>query len=236
MLSNSVESIGGGYGGFGGGGLGSGFIGGAVASLLFPNGVRRGYDGVDGGGYTPGYQAGVMAGESAKYRDVVSAENDINNNINQHFEATNASIYGVANAGRTSAEQILAAIQAQSMATKDIAYQGLIQFKELSAQVSAGNCEIKTAIHADGAATRALIEATNTQALRDKCNELERQRDLLATGNFPVTRPGTLVCCDPCKTSQSSDNINIINQNVNAIGSQVAQLASAVSALAAKAA
>lgn len=61
-------------------------------------------------------------------------------------------------------------------------------------------------------------------------DEARRQRDLYATGNFPITQAAHLV--KHCHDHDPRDTqIQVINQNVNAIGSTVTQLAGAVQAL-----
>lgn len=52
-------------------------------------------------------------------------------------------------------------------AIKDSAYSTLLGINNLSAQMAAQCCEIKTAIHAEGEATRDLIQAQIIQELRD---------------------------------------------------------------------
>lgn len=50
-------------------------------------------------------------------------------------------------------------------------FQTLMGFKDLSAQNAACCCELKTAIHAEGEATRGLIQANTIQALRDELSD-----------------------------------------------------------------
>lgn len=87
--------------------------------------------------------------------------------------------------------------------------------KDLSAEGYRNTCEITTAIHAEGEATRALINANTMQELRDKL--ADRDRDLLYA-NFqnsqcqqnaylvdalrPVSRPA-YITCSPYATNQS---------------------------------
>lgn len=60
--------------------------------------------------------------------------------------------------------------------------QGLINANQLSANAMMQNCccELKTAIHSEGEATRALIQNNTIQELRDKV--ADKDRELLATG------------------------------------------------------
>lgn len=66
--------------------------------------------------------------------------------------------------------------------------------KDLSAEGYRNTCEITTAIHAEGEATRALITANTMQDLRDKL--ADRDRDLI-TANFQL--------------SQQAQNANLIS-------------------------
>lgn len=60
--------------------------------------------------------------------------------------------------------------------------QGLINANQISANAMMQNCccELKTAIHSEGEATRALIQQNTIQELRDKV--ADKDRELLATG------------------------------------------------------
>lgn len=59
-------------------------------------------------------------------------------------------------------------------------YDTLLGFKDMQAQNDRCCCEIKEAIHADGEATRALIQNNVIQELRDKI--ADKDREALATG------------------------------------------------------
>lgn len=90
--------------------------------------------------------------------------------------------------------------------------------KDLAAEAYRNTCEITTAIHAEGEATRALINDNTMQALRDKL--ADRDRDLLYA-NFqnsqylqnsylvdalrPVSRPAYLTC-SPYQATQNYCN------------------------------
>ena len=80
--------------------------------------------------------------------------------------------------------------------------------------MSKGFCDVAGAIHAEGEATRALINANTVQALRDKLEDRDRE---LLTANFqlsqqaqnayllgeirPVARPAYLTCSPYTTTS-----------------------------------
>lgn len=57
----------------------------------------------------------------------------------------------------------------------------------LSAQVDRQTCDITTAIHAEGEATRALIQTNEMQALRDKVNSLEMDNRSCSVVRYPMT-------------------------------------------------
>lgn len=57
----------------------------------------------------------------------------------------------------------------------------------LSAQVDRQMCDITTAIHAEGEATRALIQTNEMQALRDKVNSLEMDNRFCGVVRYPMT-------------------------------------------------
>lgn len=217
-------------------GMGAGgFLGGLILGSLF---TRRGGGGFLGGGdgcdgVLP-YQAGVNAGEAAKYRDIVDATTSLTGTIRNGFDVTGVAIGNIKDqlfAVSAIASQERAAILRAQCETD---YKNLLQSKELSSQMAMSTCEIKQAVHCDGEKTRAILVAQNEQNLRDRLEEVTRQRDLLVTGNFPISQPAHVHKFE-CHNGGGNDfgaQINVINQNVNAIGSTVAQLAGVVQALA----
>lgn len=66
-----------------------------------------------------------------------------------------------------------------------IRYDAALQAQTLQAQLSNCCCDLKTAIHAEGEATRGLIQANTIQDLRDRL--AERDRDL-STANFQLSQ------------------------------------------------
>lgn len=64
-------------------------------------------------------------------------------------------------------------------------YDAALQAQTLQAQLANCCCELKTAIHAEGEATRGLIQANTIQDLRDRL--AERDRDL-STANFQLSQ------------------------------------------------
>lgn len=240
-ISSDFAEIGGGSGfGFGGSG---GFLGGLLFGALLGN--KRG--GLFGGGDcdTPAaspafvYQTGVLAGEQAKYRDIVDATSSLTQTMRNGFDVTGAAIGNVKdqvwNASALSTQEHAAILR--SICESE--YKALLQSKDLSAQVAAGNCDVKRTVETQTDRVVALLNAKTEQDLRDRLNEVQRERDLLMTGNFPISQPAHVHRHHDCSPDHANQ-INIINQNVQALGSIVGQQADAlnkvIAALAAKAA
>lgn len=57
----------------------------------------------------------------------------------------------------------------------------------LSAQMNQNTCDITTAIHAEGEATRALIQTNEIQALRDKVSSLEMDSRMCGIVRYPTS-------------------------------------------------
>lgn len=57
----------------------------------------------------------------------------------------------------------------------------------LSAQMNQQTCDITTAIHAEGEATRALIQTNEIQALRDKVSSLEMDNRMCGIVRYPTS-------------------------------------------------
>lgn len=66
-------------------------------------------------------------------------------------------------------------------------YENAIGQKELSAQIASCCCETQKAIHAEGEATRALIQENKIEALRDKVNALELQAAVGNVVRYPTS-------------------------------------------------
>jgi hypothetical protein len=234
-LHNSIESIGGGgLGGFGGGGEG-----GLILGLLLGRGLLGG--GVAGQEATLGvnaYQMGVNAGENFTKSNGFAMQNDINanitastNSLNQTIrnvgDASFAQVAGVKDSVQTLATGVLGGFNAQTnyLQNSFAGVTGAItqaQFAEtlnsnnLSRQLAEATCAIKTAVDKDGDATRALINSNTVQSLRDKLNETQRERDLLATGNFPIGRAAQVIEFNPC---QMNSHLQALTQAMVNIGS-----------------
>ena len=79
-------------------------------------------------------------------------------------------------------------------------YENALGQKDISAQISECCCKTQTAIHAEGEATRALIQENKIEALQQKINALELQSALCGVVRYPnamVYNAGTSpFCCN----------------------------------------
>lgn len=147
--------------------------------------------------------------EGFNNQDVNSQLRGIANGLCDGFYTTNNSIKDSAYATQSAIADSRFASQQCCCETK-----GLI--KDLSSEGYRNTCEITSAIHAEGEATRALINANTMQDLRDKL--ADRDRDLL-TANFQLSQQaqsanliGTLrpfpqpayITCSPYQSSTAS--------------------------------
>lgn len=226
--------FGGGWGGWGGGGVVEGLL---LGSLFLGRGFGRGDDcgrnyggceeghGFGSGSSNLAYLMGKSDGEEAKYRDIVDATANINGSVRDGFNFTNANIERVR-------DGVASGFYALGERVCEAKYDNLIQFKELTHQIATATCATQRAIEMDGDATRALINRQNEQNLRDTLDETRRQRDLLATGNFPISQPAH-VHKHHCGSQEDGVQVQInnVNQNVQALGSVVGQVADLVNRL-----
>ena len=58
-----------------------------------------------------------------------------------------------------------------------VRYDTLLNFKDMQSQLASCCCDLKTAIHAEGEATRGLIQANTIQDLRDRLAQSQRETD-----------------------------------------------------------
>lgn len=73
----------------------------------------------------------------------------------------------------------------------------------LSAQMNQNTCDIATAIHAEGEATRALIQTNEIQSLRDKVSSLEMDSRMCGVVRYPMgytynAGPSPFCGCNSC--------------------------------------
>lgn len=243
FVDGGMTSGWGGRGWGGGFGEGGGLFGGLLLGALLTG--RRG-GGLLGGGDDCGdgkglaFQLGEAKGENAKYRDVVDATSAING------ITLTAAKEGV-DVTRTTGAVVMNGIDglrsgqwALSKEICDLRHGTDMQFATLSKDMALQHCDITRTVECQTDRVVALINQKAEQDLRDRLNEAQRERDLLATGNFPISQPAHVHRHHDCDRGRDIDQINIINQNVQALGSIVGQQADAlnkvIAALAAKAA
>ena len=88
-------------------------------------------------------------------------------------------------------------------------YDNAIGQKELSAQIADCCCKTQTAIHAEGEATRALIQENKIEALQQKINALELQSALCGVVRYPTALTYSTNCNPFCNTGCNNGSINI---------------------------
>lgn len=243
----SANIYGGGYGGgySYGGGFFPGFVGGIFGGALLG---RRGLGDCDGhrGGVdnTLAYLAGRDGGLEAKTSDVVAATASLTSTMVNGFKDT-------ADVTRSTGAVLGAAINSLDGKTTAGFFgveRGLcenrhasdLQFAAIQKDMALQHCAIEKAINCDGEKTRAMLVQQNENRLLDKLeatrfqlNEVQRERDLLATGNFPVSQQ---VNVEKCHGHSHRDGIDIrfnaIGNDINAINAQNQQVIQALNGLA----
>lgn len=242
----SIDGMGG-NGGYGmGGGFGAGLVGGIFGSALFGRG--RGFDsGYSHGGYAGGvdntlaYLVGQGQGLEAKTSDVVAATA----NINDVTRNTGATVLNNLNAldSKVNAGQV-AMLQGFSNVDRglcDNRHASDMQFAMMQKDMALQHCAIEKMISCDGEKTRAMLAAQNDSRWEDKLeatrfqlNEVQRQRDLLATGNFPVSTPAHVERhCGHSHEDGVDIRINAIGNEVNSLKFQNQQILQALNGIAA---
>lgn len=166
----------------------------ALFFLLF---AGRGFGG--GGNSNPATQADVQ-----RATDFAALERQNNEGV----AATRQGAYDVTSAIKDNAYNLLgeirdiqAATAAGFAAQKDCCCQILRGIDGVNYNASINACEIKTAIHAEGEATRALIQQQETQRLRDELSQarsvnndyMQSQYILGQLGRYYQNPP-----CNPC--------------------------------------
>lgn len=151
-----------------GGGFGSGndLIWFVLGSFLFDGNGRRG----NCDGPSP-YIQGVNDGQKADYKDIVNSTQSVLQSIGSNADR-------LANVSRTGSEQILASNAQIRNDIKDSNFTNLMSFKDQQALIIDENAK-----------TRSQISALELKQTQDKLNDVTRERDLLLTGNFPISRP-----------------------------------------------
>lgn len=170
-----------GYGGYGGFGMGGweGLIALIVLAGLFGNGGFGGFGGGAGAGWQQGFNTqnilskldgitnGLCDGFYSVATNSLQAQNQLQRDLCTGFAAVNAGI----SENRFAAQQCCCETQ---RAIDSVKY-----------GASQNTCDIITAIHAEGEATRAQMTQNTIQALRDKLNDKDRD---IQTRDFQLSQ------------------------------------------------
>lgn len=157
-------------------------------ALIFGNGGFFGNGRSDYGQYaTAATQQEILFGQ--QFGQLNDRLTNIGNGICDSTYALNNAITGE---GRNLSAQLAQCCCDNRLATANLA-----------AQVDRQTCDITSAIHAEGEATRALIQTNEIQALRDKVNSLEMDSRFCGVVKYPMTYSynagASPFCgCNPC--------------------------------------
>lgn len=211
-----------GCGGFGGGGFGAGFVGGLFGGALTRGFRGRGDDCDDGISPSLAYLTGRDNGLQAKTSDVVASTASLTQTVidgaKENADVTrNTGGLIMGGIGELRSGQF-----ALSRELCDVKHSSDMQFASLSAQAERLACEGKMTTMAE---TNKILEALNAQnmarmedkleATRFQLNNVQRERDLLATGNFPISQPAHV---EKHHCHSREDGVDI---RINAIGNEV---------------
>ncbi len=127
--------------------------------------------------------------EGFNNQDVNSQLRGITNGVCDGFYAINSGLkdgfYGNQGAMKDGFYGIQSALAENRFAQQNCCCEIKGGIKDLSAEGYKNTCEITTAIHAEGEATRALINSNTMQELRDKLADRDRE---LQTANFQLSQ------------------------------------------------
>ncbi len=141
-------------------------------ALIFGNGGFFGNSRSDYGQYaTAATQQEILFGQ--QFGQLNDRLTNIGNGICDSTYALNNAITGE---GRSLSTQLAQCCYDNRLATANLA-----------AQVDRQTCDITSAIHAEGEATRALIQTNEIQALRDKVNSLEMDSRFCGVVKYPMS-------------------------------------------------
>lgn len=229
-----------GNGGYGmGGGFGAGLIGGVIGSRLFDRDGCRDSDGC-GVNTDLAYLLGRDSGLEAKTSDIVAATA----NINDTTRTTGAGIVNNLNHldGKLNAQGV-AMLQGFNTISKELCdnrHAADMHFATLSKDMALQHCAIEKHVSCEGEKTRMMLAQQNENRLLDKLeaerfahNETMRQRDLLATGNFPISTPAHVEKHHGHSHSDGIDiRFNVIGNEVNTLKLQNQQILQALNGIA----
>ena len=129
-----------------------------------------------------GFGYGRDGGRCATVEDVNNSanftrlENQVRYNENVIQNGFSNTFNGIANLGYRDLENF-----------STLRYDNAIGQKDLMAQIADCCCKTQTAIHAEGEATRALIQENKIEALQQKINALELQNALCGVIKYPTS-------------------------------------------------
>lgn len=166
--------MGGGFGGYGSG-LGGDWLGLILLALIFGNGWGGGFGGFGGGNGAFGTAA--LAQGFADNR-VLAKLDGITQGLCDGFYAQNTGML-------TGFNTIGSQIAENRFAAKDCCCETNRNIDSVRVGVQQCCCDLKSAIHEEGEATRALINANTMQSLRDKLADKDRD---LQTANFQLSQ------------------------------------------------
>jgi hypothetical protein len=150
------------------------------------------------------YIQGVNDGQKADYKDIVNSTQSVLQSIGSNADR-------ITNVSRTGSEQILASNAQIRNDIKDSNYANLLSFKDQQALIIDENQK-----------TRQQISALELKQTQDELNSVTRQRDLLATGNWPITRPGHIDYWQGNAPINQAQNIDVTSIQT-AVGQGIAQ-------------
>lgn len=159
--------------------------------------ATRDGDGFDGGAWwivllfvvlVGGGFWGNRQGELGQYATAASQQEIL---FGQHFGQLNDRLTNIGNGICDSTFALNNSINAEGRALQSqlasCCCENRLATANLSAQVDRQTCDIATAIHAEGEATRALIQTNEIQALRDKVSSLEMDSRFCGVVRYPMS-------------------------------------------------
>lgn len=137
-----------------------------VILLLFGRGGFGGY----------GNESSLVSDEFIK-RDIFNTNQNVSTTSCQTQRDVLEGKYDTQIAINNAAAQAQACCCETNRNIDSVRYDTLLNFKDMQAQLSNCCCDLKTAIHAEGEATRGLIQANTIQDLRDRLAQSQRETD-----------------------------------------------------------
>lgn len=135
-----------------------------------------------------GNNFGNRQGELGQYATAASQQQIL---FNQQFDQLNQRLTNIGNGICDSTFVLNNAITTEgrnlSSQLAECCCENRLATANLSAQMNQNTCDITTAIHAEGEATRALIQSNEIQALRDKVTSLEMDSRFCGVVKYPMS-------------------------------------------------